>query len=46
LDVVLSSALRDRSDIVVARVTVPLLSEAPAPQDAAVEPPPPSPTAA
>jgi hypothetical protein len=43
MDVVLSSALRDRSDIVVARVTVPLAPEEPAPQDAAVETPPPAP---
>ena len=43
LDVVLSSALRDRSDIVVARVTVPLLPEEPAPLDAAVETSPPAP---
>ena len=43
LDVVLSSALRDRSDIVVARVTVPLAPEAPTSQDASVETPPPAP---
>ncbi len=39
LDVVLSSVLRDRSDIVVARVTVPLEPE-PNPQDAAETQPP------
>ena len=44
IDVVLSSALRDRSDIVVARVTVPLAPEAPTtPEpDTAVETPPPA----
>ena len=41
IDVVLSSALRDRSDIVVARVTVPLAPERR--PDAAVEAPPPAP---
>jgi hypothetical protein len=33
IDVVLSSALRDRSDIVVARVTVPLAPDAPTPPE-------------
>jgi hypothetical protein len=40
--VVLSSALRDRSDIVVARVTVPLAPEAPTPLGLATETPPPA----
>jgi hypothetical protein len=43
LDVVLSSALRDRSDIVVARVTVPLAPQAPTPQDTTAETPPAAP---
>jgi hypothetical protein len=40
IDVVLSTSLRDRSDVVVARVTVPLAPEAQASQGAAAETPP------